>query len=153
MFKKVNDIFGMNVRWGQTLAALCMLLGCLNANGGQAATMTLEQKYQDVFVSAGYGTAMGAAMGAAMLSFRDHPEDHLRYIAIGASIGFFSGTVFGTYVTVAPSFASQQPSNDKSDFSVTSLEGRRERELVVKPTFNLKGSLEGLSAGAILAKF
>lgn len=120
----------------------------------QAATMTLEQKYQDVFVSAGYSTALGAAVGAALLAFKEEPSDHLRYIAVGASIGFFAGTAFGTYMVVAPSFAD----NSKEDSSMAqldySLAGAQERQLIVQPAVDTnRWTFTGVEAGMILAKF
>ncbi len=128
----------------------------------KAETMTLEQKYQNVFVSAGYATALGAAVGAAMLSFKDEPTDHLRYVAVGASVGFFAGTMFGTYMVVAPSFALDNHSEDDSklvnskiDRLPRSIDSRyEERTLVVKPTVSSKHqTIKSLEAGMILAKF
>jgi hypothetical protein len=75
------------------------------SNVCNAQMITTEERFQDLFVSAGYGAAFGAAFGAAMLSFQPKPDQNLRYVAIGASVGFIGGTVLGTYMIVSPSFS------------------------------------------------
>ncbi|MCX6124758.1 MAG: hypothetical protein NTV34_08415 [Proteobacteria bacterium] len=123
------------------------------AGSAHGATMNLEQKYQDVFVSAGYATAMGAAVGAAILVFQEDPTDHLRYVALGASIGFFAGTAFGTYVAVAPAFASNHEGTvpGRPDYLAA---GASERQLILQPVLHSNTwRLNGLEAGMILAKF
>jgi hypothetical protein len=61
-----------------------------------------EERFQDVFITAGYATAFGAALGAASLSFFNSPEQHLQYVAIGASLGFIGGSVLGSYIVFSP---------------------------------------------------
>lgn len=117
-----------------------------------ASPMTLEHKYQEVFVSAGYATALGAAVGAALLSFKDDPSNNLRYVAIGASVGFFAGTAFGTYLVVAPSFALND--NDKvtpTEFNATDA---KQYQLVVQPTVSTSSwHIRGVETGMVLARF
>lgn len=72
----------------------------------------VEEKFQDIFITAGYATAFGAALGAAMLSFHSNPTQHLRYIAVGASLGFISGSIFASYIIFSPSFVKLEP-NEK----------------------------------------
>ncbi len=66
-----------------------------------------EQKFQDVFITAGYATAFGAALGAASLSFYAEPAQHLRLIAIVASLGFIGGAILGTYIVLSPGVATE----------------------------------------------
>lgn len=70
---------------------------------GSAQAENTEQKFQDLFITAGYATAFGAALGAAALSFNGNPERHLRYVAVGASLGFIGGSLLGSYIIFAPS--------------------------------------------------
>ena len=71
----------------------------------------MEELFQDVFVTAGYCTAFGAALGVAVVALHENPTDNLRYIAVGASLGFIGGSLLGTYVVFSPGLvdASQSP--------------------------------------------
>jgi len=88
----------------KSIAAQLMLVSCVTGatfNSAQAE-VSAEQKFQDLFTTAGYATAFGAALGAAMLSFTSNPQNELRYVAVGASIGFISGSLLGTYMIFSP---------------------------------------------------
>lgn len=61
-------------------------------------------KFQEIFKTAGYATIFGAALGAAVLGLRKDEKNKLRYITVGASIGFITGSVLGTYLAIAPNF-------------------------------------------------
>lgn len=76
----------------------------------QAQVVTTEERFQDLFVTAGYGTAFGAAFGAALLSFTAKPQENLRFIALGASIGFIGGSLLGSYVVFTPAFVGHSES-------------------------------------------
>ncbi len=78
----------------------------------RALGQSTEERFRDLFTTAGYATAFGAALGAAALSFKENPENHLRYVAIGASMGFIGGSVLGTYVIFTPGFADQKAGLD-----------------------------------------
>ncbi|MBC7660377.1 MAG: hypothetical protein H7249_11815 [Chitinophagaceae bacterium] len=67
-----------------------------------AQMITTEERFQDLFVTAGYGAAFGAAFGAALLSFQPKPDKNLRYVAVGASVGFIAGSLMGTYMIFTP---------------------------------------------------
>lgn len=125
----------------------------LNPSRAVAASMTLEQKYQDVFVSAGYATALGAGVGAALLAFKEDPTDHLRYVAIGASVGFFAGTAFGTYMVVAPSFSDETSPRDNQTPNYAAG-GAQEGQVIVQPVVSTKDwTLSGVEAGMVVARF
>lgn len=65
-------------------------------------SISVEERFQDVFLTAGYCTAFGAALGTALLAWTEDPTENLKYVAIGASLGFIGGSVLGTYVVLAP---------------------------------------------------
>jgi hypothetical protein len=68
---------------------------------GHAAAQGLaanDPQMHQLFTTAGYSAAFGAAMGAALLPFLPSPGlDSLRYIAAGASVGFFVGSGVALY--------------------------------------------------------
>jgi len=68
----------------------------------QAQMVTTEERFQDLFVTAGYGAAFGAAFGAALLSFQPKPDKNLKFVAIGASVGFITGSFLGSYLIFSP---------------------------------------------------
>ena len=94
----MKRLFSCALALGFTLSAL--------PHPCQAQMITTEERFQDLFVTAGYGTAFGAAFGAALLSFQAKPQDNLRFIAIGASVGFIGGSLLGTYVIFSPTLVS-----------------------------------------------
>jgi hypothetical protein len=67
-----------------------------------ASAESTEERFHDIFITAGYATAIGAGLGAASLSFYKHPEEKLKHVAIGASLGFIGGTILGSYIVLAP---------------------------------------------------
>lgn len=106
---------------------------------GSAQMTNSQERFQDFFATAGYGTAFGAALGAATLPFQGNPEKHLRSVAIGASIGFFSGSLLGSYIVFSPSFAKQ--SKQKSN------------PLVIAPLLDTDLNIKGIKGSWKLAEF
>jgi hypothetical protein len=100
------------------------------ANDAEAQMVTTEQEFQNLFVTAGYGTAFGAAFGAALLSFQQKPEENLRFIYIGASVGFITGILLGSYMFFSPIFVSESNTEKTNDFLFTSPS-----KLTIVPTF------------------
>jgi hypothetical protein len=45
-----------------------------------------------------YGVLVGTLTGIASLAFYDEPGEHKKNIAIGASLGLYTGVLLGTYV-------------------------------------------------------
>jgi hypothetical protein len=84
------------------IIALAVLFCTATSLRAQSSGTSSEERFQDVFITAGYATAFGAAFGAACLSFMDNPQDHLQYVAIGASLGFIGGSILGTYLVLSP---------------------------------------------------
>ena len=112
--------------------AFAVLAWSTASSPARAQMVSTEERFQDLFVTAGYGTAFGAAFGAALLSFQPNPSQNLRFVAIGASIGFIGGSLLGSYVIFSPVFtsdASNQPANtlfanDRRSMRLTGLEGQ-----------------------------
>lgn len=71
----------------------------------QAVAQSAEERFQDIFITAGYATAFGAAIGAAALGLQQDPEENLNYIAVGASLGFIGGSIMGAYMVFTPVMA------------------------------------------------
>ena len=101
--------------------AFATLLGLFTNTYTYAQSM--EQRFQDVFITAGYSTAFGAALGAASIALGTGPggaEDNYRNldpIAQGASIGFILGSAMGSYVVFSPMFQVNIAENKTSTFS------------------------------------
>ncbi|MBC61237.1 MAG: hypothetical protein CMP11_02175 [Zetaproteobacteria bacterium] len=72
----------------------------------------MTNKFQQLFTTAGYSTIFGAATGAAVLGLSKTPSEKLEYIAIGASLGFISGSIFGSYIAFSPMINSNSPTKD-----------------------------------------
>lgn len=127
------------------VVAICLFM----TSQPKAMAQSTEERFHDLFVTAGYATAFGAALGAAALSFKPDPENHLRFIAIGASLGFISGSVLGSYVVFNPMFASDEP-KDKPDYiAATSTKG-----ITLMPTFSQKDyKLAAVTGGVTLFNF
>lgn len=113
------------------------LLGLLNffpTYSSQALAQSTEERFHDLFTTAGYATAFGAALGAAVLSFQKQPEIHLRYVAIGASMGFIGGSVLGTYIIFSPVFSSSQDISTTNILTPTDTT-HSQGTILIKPAF------------------
>lgn len=67
------------------------------------ADMDTEEKFETVFVTAGYSTALGAGIGLALLAFTPDPGARMqRYLATGAATGFLGGAALGGYLVLRP---------------------------------------------------
>ncbi len=110
-----------------------------------------EQRFQDLFITAGYATAFGAALGAAALSFSGNPERHLRYVAVGASLGFIGGSLLGSYIIFAPTLVeNRMPSLDEQLVS----ENSRTNQLTISPVIDRQSkSLTGVAGSMTLMQF
>jgi hypothetical protein len=91
-----------------SFTALAVLAWSTASSPARAQMVSTEERFQDLFVTAGYGTAFGAAFGAALLSFQAKPDQNLRFVAIGASVGFIGGSLIGSYVIFTPVFTEGQ---------------------------------------------
>jgi len=120
------------------LAELTLVLGAaVSAIAPLAkADTTTEERFQDLFVTAGYSAAFGAALGAAFLAFEPNPSEKLQYISIGASLGFIGGSLAGTYIIFQPMFGAAPAEDSES----SSLLARQDRQgtLLLRPRFDLE---------------
>ena len=116
-----------------------------------AQAQSTEQQFHDLFVTAGYASAFGAALGAAALSFKSQPERHLRYVAIGASLGFIGGSFLGTYIIFSPIFTAETPSKSPQLSSTTYS---KKSTILLQPSLNLTTrKFESLQGTWTLASF
>ncbi|MEN9833821.1 MAG: hypothetical protein RL011_14 [Pseudomonadota bacterium] len=133
------------------------LSGSLVATSARAAGMSgtqmgTEERFQDLFLTAGYCTAFGAALGTAMLAFTTNPTENLRFVAVGASLGFIGGSALGSYIILSPLLT--DGSKDNYTGSLAS-EGRMpSRGLVIRPTIDRSSHrLMSIEGGLTLARF
>lgn len=131
------------------------------------SAQTTEERFHDLFVTAGYATAFGAALGAACLSFTPDPSSELRFVAIGASLGFIGGSIMGSYIIFSPmmSWETQQKpedhlmaynSREKADRNRFELQPTSlpEHTLVVKPNYNMTSKrLSSIEGSITLLRF
>lgn len=94
------------------------------------ADPSTEERFQDLFVTAGYSAAFGAALGAAFLAFEPNPSEKLQYISVGASLGFIGGSIAGAYIIFQPMLAQ----DDKSGPALVSTD--RAGTLIVRPEYD-----------------
>lgn len=87
------------------------------AMGANQSSQITSGKFNQIFTTAAYSTALGGAVGTAVLAFTPRPAENFKFIAIGASIGFLSGILLGGYLAFVPSF------NKKSSSGALSSEG------------------------------
>lgn len=95
------------------LANLCFLLS-LRLNGADTGSQITSNRFQHIFTTAAYSAALGGAIGTAVLVFTPKPADNLRFIAIGASIGFLSGILLGSYLAFVPT-VKKSPSGGEAE--------------------------------------
>lgn len=124
-------------------------LGTFVSGTSQAQMITTEERFQDLFVTAGYGAAFGAAFGAALLSFQPKPEKNLKYVAIGASVGFIAGSIMGTYMVFSP------VAGNFEDAKAYALDDSQKADLRISPVFDpAKGNqLAGVTGQWTMARF
>lgn len=114
---------------------------------------TAEERFQDLFITAGYATAFGAALGAASLAFYEQPEIHLQHIAVGASLGFIGGSVLGGYLIFSPIIGDNNESTTPSLVDSGLLNGNDFR-VGIRPVFDPKNQkLLSAEIGASLLQF
>ncbi len=114
----------------RALLTTALTLGTLVSGSAHAQMITTEERFQDLFVTAGYGAAFGAAFGAALLSFQAKPEKNLKYVAVGASVGFIAGSLMGTYMIFTPVVANFE------DAQTYALNEPSQADLRISPIFD-----------------
>jgi hypothetical protein len=111
---------------------------------GRAHAQSTENKFNDLFVTSGYAAAFGAALGASALAFKTHPENHLRYVSVGASLGFIGGTIVGSYIIFSPGLiADNETAGDAVRMASNGRSG-----ILVQPIFGSDGmDFKGFATG------
>lgn len=107
-----------------------------------------EERFQDIFITAGYATAFGAALGAAALGLQQNPEENLNYIAVGASLGFIGGSVMGAYMVFTPVMADVV--NSSPSLMASNL---RPRTLYIRPHINRQSKVSAIEGAMTLLNF
>ncbi len=140
-----------------TLALAGSLATTPAAAAGMSGTqMNTEERFQDLFLTAGYCTAFGAALGTAMLAFTTNPTENLRFVAVGASLGFIGGSALGSYIILSPLLADGGTGSFKESYTGSlASEGRMpSRGLVIRPTIDRNShKLMSIEGGLTLARF
>lgn len=109
-------------------------------------------RFQQIFTTAGYSAALGAALGAAVVGISKSPKKNSRYILLGASIGFITGSLFGTYLAFNPVFTPKE-TPDQLDFSF-SPPHLKTPTVTITPTIDLENPKQtSWKATFLLAKF
>ncbi len=114
----------------RALLMTALTLGTLASGSAHAQMITTEERFQDLFVTAGYGAAFGAAFGAALLSFQTKPEKNLKYVAVGASVGFIAGSLMGTYMIFTPVVANFE------EAQIYAMNDESQAKLRISPIFD-----------------
>lgn len=124
----------------------------MNFSETKSFGQTTEERFHDLFVTAGYTTAFGAAFGAAILGLRKDSALDLQYIYAGASLGFIGGTLFGSYIIFSPVLtadsAGQRPP------SLLATVPRARENFFIRPIISAeKRTIEGIAASYSFALF
>ena len=131
------------------LKSLIITLALTLSWSSSASAQTYEEKFQDIFITAGYATAFGAALGAASLGLSTNPEKKLDYVAIGASLGFIGGALMGMYIVFQPVMLSEDQRTED-----LLAQHRDPKRLYVHPYINKKsGKVSGMAGSWTLATF
>jgi len=126
---------------------LMLSFALLSANA--ASAQSTEQKFNDLFVTAGYCTAYGAAIGTALLSFKEDPSENLKFVAVGASLGFIGGSILSSYLIFSPGLV--QNDDEGTGSTLVATNSIPAKGVAIRPYWNKdKKSFSGIEAGATL---
>ncbi len=79
----------------------------------KAESINTEPLFKDIFITAGYTALLGGLLGtSAMFIATDDDEpltSNVRWVGLGASLGFFGGTILGSYLAFGPIFVADTP--------------------------------------------
>lgn len=115
-------------------ALVAAALGTTALTAPMAQAQSTEERFHDLFVTAGYCTAFGAALGTAFLAFKEDPSQNLRFVAIGASLGFIGGSILGSYVIFSPMV--QENGHVETGTLLSGGEALPENRLALRPTWD-----------------
>ena len=72
-----------------------------------------SQETKIFLTTATYGVLAGSLTGLASLAFYETPGEHMRNVAMGASLGLYAGVVMGAYLIYAVPDGSTPTNNDQ----------------------------------------
>jgi len=75
--------------------SICLSVSCLGISRSAVAAPSKTKVY---VLTSTYGIMAGTLTGLASLAFYNSPGDHLRNVAVGASLGLYMGVLLGTYL-------------------------------------------------------
>lgn len=135
----------------QRFVLACLVtLAVLGLGAPKAQAQSTEERFQDLFVTAGYATAFGAAVGVALLAWQDDPSANLKMVAVGASLGFLGGSVVGSYIIFSPMLTD----TGAGAGSTLTADAIPREGIVVRPTYDTRTkTLTGVETGMTLATF
>ena len=124
-------------------------------SGFSQTKFTTEEHFHDLFITAGYSTAFGAALGAAFIGLSEYPEENLKYIAMGASFGFITGSFLGTYIIFSPILSFDHAAQlGKETHLSSNLLQKKPSQLTLQPILNLRQkALAGIKANWTILTF
>jgi hypothetical protein len=140
------------MRFAAILRSSVLSLGIafMTINAETAKAQATEERFQDLFVTAGYCAAFGAALGTAMLAFTENPSENLRYVATGASLGFIGGSVLGTYIIFTPGLSD----NGEANTNTLAMSQVPDKGFVIHPVYDQKTrSITSIEGGMTIANF
>jgi hypothetical protein len=88
---------GMWHGWRKLLLLVIFTLAMATPRSSYA----LSKNFKLYIMTSAYGVIAGTITGVASLAFYAEPKDHLRNVAMGASIGLYVGILLGTYMVYA----------------------------------------------------
>jgi hypothetical protein len=98
-------------RFGFLIAILGAFLFCA-APRVEAQTPNVQGTLKAFVLTSTYGVLAGGLTGLASLAFYKEASEHTRNIAIGASVGLYTGILLGAYIVYSPSLST--PSSPES---------------------------------------
>lgn len=91
--------------------------------GAPQNAWALSSKPRVLFMTSSYGVMLGALAGFATLAFYNDPSPHTRNVALGASLGLYSGIFLGVYMLYLkgdPNAKEAAPSGEESLYKLNS---------------------------------
>jgi hypothetical protein len=120
-------------------------------SASEAKAQSTEDRFHDLFVTAGYATAFGAAVGTAFLAWTSDPAANLKYVAMGASLGFIGGSVLGSYIIFSPMISD---GSTPTGSTLLANGAMPDKGIVFRPTWDKdKNRIASVEGGMTLFKF
>ncbi len=99
-----------------SLVWILVIVGGLGVHHNSWSSPGVKRTY---LLTSTYGVLVGALTGVASLAFYENPSQKKRNIALGASLGLYTGIMLGTYVLFlapdpnAPKSSTEEDSSDE----------------------------------------